>query len=363
MEKSVREGAGGMENESEEKRKVHYDLLRIIAAFSVVMLHSSAQFWYSLDINSAEWIVANSYDALFRFGVPVFVMLSGALFLPRQYDLSIKRLYTHNILRLAVIFVFWSGLYGLLDCIHYDFTQVSWIDVAREMIMGRYHLWFLPMIAGIYMLLPILRTWVQNAERRNLEYFLALFFILQILFWTLRSVYSSVYLNYVLDMLQVDLVCGYVGYFVLGYYVAYVKIPQKYHKIIYFSAFPAAVLNVVLGNCLSIRDGVPKGDFYDSYGLFTFCIVLACFLFFTEVMSRINYSEKAERLIREASKGTLGVYVMHVGMMEILKSYGIHSMMLPNIVGIPVYAVLCFAVCLVVASILRKVPLFGKYIC
>lgn len=352
-----------MENKSEEKRKVHYDLLRIIAAFSVVMLHSSAQFWYSSDINSIEWIVANSYDALSRFGVPVFVMISGAMFLPKQYNLSIKRLYAHNILRLAVIFVLWSGLYGLSDCIYFDFTQVGWKDIAKEMVLGRYHLWFLPMIAGIYMLLPILRTWVQNAERRNLEYFLVLFFILQILCWTLRSVYTSDYLNYVLDMLQVDLVCGYVGYFVLGYYVSYVKIPQKYHKIIYFSAFPAAVLNVVLGNYLSIRAGVPKGDFYDSYGLFTFCIVLACFLFFTEVMSRVHYSEKAERLIRGVSKGTLGVYVMHVGLMEKLKPCGIHSMMLPNIVGIPVYAVLCFTVCLLVASILRKVPYLGKYIC
>lgn len=352
-----------MGNKSEEKRKVHYDLLRIIAAFSVVMLHSSAQFWYSLDINSTEWLVANSYDALFRFGVPVFVMLSGALFLPKQYDLSIKRLYTHNILRMAIIFVLWSGLYGLLDCIHFDFTQVSWKDVAKEMILGRYHLWFLPMIAGIYMLLPILRTWVQNAERRNLEYFLSLFFVLQILCWTIRSIDSSVYLNHVLDTLQVDLVCGYVGYFVLGYYVSYVKIPKKYHKIIYFSAFPATVLNVVLGNCLSVRAGAPKADIYDSFGLFTFCIVLACFLFFTEVMGRIHYSEKAEKLIGEVSKGTLGVYVMHVGMMEILEPYGIHSMMLPNIVGIPVYAVLCFAVCLLVALILRKVPFLGKYIC
>lgn len=352
-----------MDNKLSEKRMVHYDLLRIIAAFSVVMLHSSAQFWYSLDINSIEWKIADSYDALFRFGVPVFVMLSGALFLPKQRELSIKKLYLHNILRLAVIFVLWSCLYGLLDCIHFDFTQVGWKEVVKEMIGGRYHLWFLPMIAGIYALLPVLRTWVQNAERRNLEYFLALFFILQILSRTLRAVYTSTYLDHVLDLLQVDLVCGYVGYFVLGYYVAYIKIPSKYHKIIYISVFPAAVLNVVLGDYLSVRAGVGQGEIYDSFGLFTFCIVLAVFLFFTEVMGKIRYSEKAERLIREVSAGTMGVYVMHIGMMEILEPYGIHSMMLPNIVGIPLYAVLCFVTCLAAASILRRVPVLGKYIC
>lgn len=357
------EESRGMGNRIEGKRMVHYDLLRILAAFSVVMLHSSAQFWYKLDINSKEWVTANTYDALFRFGVPVFVMLSGAFFLSKERELSMKRLYTHNILRMVTVFVFWSCMYGLRDCAYHDWTQDGWKDVIKEMVMGRYHLWFLPMIAGIYVLLPILRVWVHNVGKRDLEYFLALFFVLQILCSTLRAVFVSLYMNYVLDMLRVDLVCGYIGYFVLGYYVSHVRIPAGYHRMIYLSALPAAVLNVAVGKWLSYRAGVPKGDFYDSFGLFTFCIVLAVFLFFTEVMSKIHYSEKARRVIREISGGTLGVYVMHVGMMEILMHLGFHSMMLPNVLGIPVHAVLCFSACLAAASLLRRVPLLGKYIC
>ena len=38
---------------------VSYDLLRIISAFSVVILHYSAQFWYDLDVNSIQWKIAN----------------------------------------------------------------------------------------------------------------------------------------------------------------------------------------------------------------------------------------------------------------------------------------------------------------
>ena len=52
--------------------KPKYDLLRILAAFSVVILHISAQFWYDFDVTDFRWLTANSYDALFRFGVPVF---------------------------------------------------------------------------------------------------------------------------------------------------------------------------------------------------------------------------------------------------------------------------------------------------
>lgn len=344
-------------------RMVHYDLLRILAAFSVVMLHSAAKFWYDIDVRSGRWIVANTYDALFRFGVPLFVMLSGALFLQEGYKLNLKRLYAHNILKLVAVFVFWSCIYGLWDCASMDWSLAGWMDVVREMVYGRYHLWFLPMLVGIYVLLPILRVWVHNAGEKNLRYFLALFFVLQILRETLKVLWPSKVLVYLLDMAEVELACGYVGYFVLGYYIVHVGIPRRYHKAVYFGAVPAALLNVALGNFLALRAGEPKGEIYDSFGLFTFWTVAALFLFFTDVMGRLHYSDRMSRAAGEVSMGTLGVYVMHVGMLELLPPMGVQDGWISVLVRIPLQAVFCFAVCLGIAALLRRIPLVGKYIC
>ena len=143
-----------MNNTKKRTRMIHYDLLRIAAAFSVVMLHSAAQFWYTLDIRSTEWIITNSYNAVFRFGVPIFVMISGAMFLDKNYTLNIKRLYKHNIFRMIVLYAVWSCIYGLYDCRNFDFAAVGIKEIIRELLYGRYHLWFIPMIVGIYMLLP-----------------------------------------------------------------------------------------------------------------------------------------------------------------------------------------------------------------
>lgn len=351
-----------MEGKTGNKRMVHYDLLRILAAFSVVMLHTSAQFWYTLDINSLEWKIADSYDALSRFGVPVFVMLSGALLLSKQYAFNARRLYTHNILRLAAVYIFWSGAYGLMDCYLIGFGQLGWKDIVKQMLYGRFHLWFLPMITGIYVLLPVLRVWVHNAGKKNLQYFLVLFFVLQICGQTVRAFWMSDDLEYVLNITEVELVCGYVGYFVLGYYMAHVGISPKYHRFIYASVVPAGVLNVVLGNYLSLREGVAQGTIYDSFGLFTFCIVVGLFLFFTEKVGKMQCSDRMARLIGKVSQGTMGVYVLHVGMMELSERHGIHSMTIPIIAGIPVYAALCFAVCLLVSLLLRRIPAIGRYL-
>lgn len=89
------------------------------------MLHSATQFWYDLDVRSTEWVIANSYNAVFRFGVPIFVMISGALFLDNGYKLNLKRLYTRNILRLVILYIVWSCIYGLYDCIGYGFAALS----------------------------------------------------------------------------------------------------------------------------------------------------------------------------------------------------------------------------------------------
>lgn len=344
-------------------RMVQLDLLRILACFSVVMLHCAAQFWYTLPVTETNWKIANSYDAVFRFGVPVFVMISGALFLPATKEIDLKRLYTHNILRLVIIYVVWSCIYGLFDCRFYSWSVLDKGDIIREIFAGRYHLWYLPMIVGIYMLLPILRSWIGGAKKKNLQYFLVLFLIFQVGKETLLVLRQTEGMRYLWGLASLDMVCGYLGYFVLGYYIVHYGIEVKWHKWIYLSGILSTVANVVLGDYLAKQAGEPVGEIYDSFGIFTFLIVVSLFLFFTGPMSKINYSSGISGVIKELSLATLGIYLLHIGLIEFLEPFGIHSMMFAPVVCIPVFAVFCFAVCFVFAALLRRIPLIGKYIC
>lgn len=346
-----------------QNRNVPYDLLRILAAFSVVMLHSAAQHWYELPITGMEWKIVNAYDACFRFGVPVFVMLSGAIFLDPAKKLDVKRLYRHNILRLLILYFLWGAVYGLLDCYGYGFANLTWKEILKEMASGRYHLWYLPMLVGIYALLPVLRSWILHATKQNLQYFLGLFVVLQVLRTTITTFVKNGELLHFLSLGEIPMVCSYVGYFVLGYYVVHVGIPRKYHKYIYLSMIPGAVLNVLISNWQTVRDGIPNGAIYDSYGLFTFLIVLAVFLFCTEKLGQHQWSRGSSDAITEVSKGTLGIYLMHIGVIELLEPLGIQSAMLPVAVGVPLLALLTFILCYVLAALLRRIPFMGRYIC
>lgn len=352
-----------MSNTIKRKRMVHYDLLRIVAAFSVVMLHVAAQFWYTLDIYSTEWIIANSYDAVVRFGVPIFVMISGAMFLDRDYTLDVKRLYKHNILRMVILYVGWSCLYGLYDCRRCDFRTEDIKIILREMLSGRYHLWFIPMIVGIYVLLPVLKSWVDHTQSQNVQYFLGLFLIIKVCGETLRALTVTDEIHYILDIAQVELVCGYVGYFIWGYYLAHIGVNDKLRKIIYALVIPSAIMNIVLGNYLAWKVDRPVGAIYDSFGVFTFILVTALFLVTVEKGSKLSFSEKSTGLIKELSADTLGVYLIHIGLIEILEQFGIHSMLVPIVIGIPLYSVVIFLLCTVIAFFLRRIPIIGRYLC
>lgn len=352
-----------MSNGTEKKRVVYFDLLRIAAAFSVVMLHSAAQFWYTLDIYSTDWLVANSYDALFRFGVPIFVMISGAIFLDRGYKLDTKRLYTHNIVRMGILYVVWSCIYGLWDSRHYDLQTVGLKPLFREMLGGRYHLWFLPMIMGIYMLLPVLKEWLEHAKEQTIRYFLILFFVFQILAETLRALSATDEVQYMLDLVDIELVCSYIGYFIWGYYLSHAGLSKRLCRVFYGVALPAAVCNILLGNHLAHRAEMAVGAIYDSFGIFTFIIVTAIYLFAVNRGKENVFSHRSMGFVGELSSATLGIYVMHIGLMEWLETLGIHSMLIPNIIGIPLYAVVCFVICGVLAALLRRIPYIGRYIC
>ena len=87
-----------------KKRFLPFDMLRIIATLSVIALHSAANYWYTLPVNTSGWFYSNLFIALNRFCVPIFVMISGALFLSPSREVKPERLLKHNVLHLLCVY-------------------------------------------------------------------------------------------------------------------------------------------------------------------------------------------------------------------------------------------------------------------
>jgi len=145
---------------NDKQRVIYLDYLRIAATFCVVVLHISGQNWYTTSVNSFEWNVLNFYDSIVRWVVPIFVMISGALFLDNEKELSVNKLFSKNIFRITTALIFWSSFYALDEGIqgaNFSSFFISLLEV-------NYHLWFLIMLIGLYITVPIFRKITESSQ-------------------------------------------------------------------------------------------------------------------------------------------------------------------------------------------------------
>ena len=148
------------------------DLLRILAAFTVVMLHVSPQAYLDVEIASAPWNVMNAITGLCCWNVSAFFMLSGAFLLAPQKAMSTRTLYRKNIARLAAAFVFWSAVYALTYCLLRGKGKWTFLN---ELLRGHYHMWFVFTLISLYAVVPLLRKITES--KKATEYFLLIGFL------------------------------------------------------------------------------------------------------------------------------------------------------------------------------------------
>lgn len=166
------------------ERKTYCDYLRLIATFAVVVLHVAASNWYSTDVNGLEWQSFNFYDSVVRWCVPIFVMISGSLFLSRE--ISIRKIYSKYILRMVIAFLTCSIFYALMIPKFFENGMLYGIKThIGAMISGHYHMWFVLMIIGIYMCIPFYKKII--ADSFIMKYFLILSFLIAFMIpWSIR---------------------------------------------------------------------------------------------------------------------------------------------------------------------------------
>ena len=148
-----------------KQRDIRYDIVRTVAILFVVCIHSYPATMGDGDVN----VYVNSLvNVCISTAVPLFVMLSGALLLGRRE--SIVFTLTHRMKRLLVPFLFWSVIvYGAFFLTRYGFSA----PMMGECLKGYLHdlvtmdihqvYWFVYMMFGLYLLLPLLRIVVQSS--------------------------------------------------------------------------------------------------------------------------------------------------------------------------------------------------------
>ena len=352
----------------DKSRKISFDILRILAAFSVVMLHVSSRYIMGNPVDRADFYFANFYDSINGFGVPIFVMISGAIFLDKEKEIDVKSLWIHNILRILIVFILWNYAYYVYQSIHewhFDFIHASVERTIKGIVYGSDHLWFLAMLIGLYVLVPVLRTWLVKATKQNIEYFLMMFLIFNVLKTSAVLITESSMVFKLSQTFSFVEFSGFLGYFVLGYYLTNYEPPKRLRQAIYASVPFAAALNYLISMKLSLRDDSYNPGVYDCFGIFTFIEVTALFMAVTILVKRRkkDFRPATQKFLKNLSNDTFGVYLIHLGIIDYLFTEGYFAYFTPAAaLQIPL-AIAIFISASLVSALLRRIPVIGRYIC
>lgn len=348
------------------KRKTEYDILRILAILAVIMIHVIGNTFFSMtDVQSVWWNGLNLLNSGLRWCVPVLVMISGALFLDPGREITGKMLFCKSIRRILTAFTFWSVLYTIVNYMEYprsldvlrtivDFSSSVWLE-------PHYHLWFIYLILGLYVITPVLRLVTRYASDDLLLYWLALMAVFGIIMPTMieKSAFMNSMFGPAMNNAHLDFLGGYVFYYLAGYYISVKKI--RHEKLIYTLGI-LGYLITVFGTVHLSRQASVTTAMYGYLYPNTAMIAVAIFTFFSKRVSLWHLPDRVSAFCGKLASCMFGVYLIHDFPLMILNKLGITIAEYPGMITALSICAGVFVLCSAVMLLLQKIEFARKHL-
>lgn len=158
-----------------KNREVWIDWMRVLACLMVMTVHSAEPFYLGgdgsliLTQTDARWV--SFFDTFVRACVPLFVVASSFLQFPLHY--STGEFLRRRMVRVLVPFVVWSLVYAF----YWGQPVENLQSLLLNFNYAAGHLWFVYMLVGLYLLMPLLSPWAERVSKRELQFYLLLCFL------------------------------------------------------------------------------------------------------------------------------------------------------------------------------------------
>lgn len=353
-----------------ESRILYLDIHRTLAIFAVITLHICAQGFLTTPISqNSEWHILNFYESLTHWAVPLFVMVSGTIFLDPQKHIRPSKLYQKNILRIVVALLFWGILYNSIHIVNTSFAEgggadVFFIEISKQIIHfifrpAWYHLWFLYMIIGLYILVPLIRVFTKSAKKEHYHYLFLIYFFTGSLLPFAQN-FLSLFNEKLKFYFEIKEVLGYTCFFILGYYLSKFELQQRTKKWIYILAGLSIILQILGTALISYKIGSTYKLLYKAYTPNIFIQSIAVYLFIKDFAQR-KFFNNHQKLILRLSKYSFGIYLVHDIFNIIFVKIGFTATYFSPIFAIPLRAAITFFLSFFIIYILDKIPFIRKY--
>lgn len=294
------------------KRLQEYDILRVIAVFSVIAIHITASYVLTSPL-------AYLCNQIVRFSVPLFIIMSGFLLYYADYKngfIPVGIFYRKRFTKVLWPYLIWTFFYVAFSQL-ISGAAINWgsflLVLAKHLLLGTgsYHLYFLLIIFQLYLIYPLLRKWLNSYPAPTL----AISFLLTLICQT--ALYLDMLHIIVLprELLPVYLVAFPVWllFFVLGMYIAEKK--ENWEKALRTRVF-SLFLIWLISLAILLLDSKITGSFGASIRPSVILYTISSYFFFYVIALRGRNIKS--QILSWLAKQSFIIFLMHPFFLAVL---------------------------------------------
>ena len=372
----------------DKKREIWMDFMRVTACFMVMAVHSAEPFYLGgegslvASATDAYWVAL--FEGLCRCCVPLFVLSSSYLLFPLKCDSA--EFFRKRAIRIVIPLVLWSLVYAF--CFGEPVANLKGLLLNFNYAAG--HLWFVYMLVGLYLVMPLLSPWAEKVSKKELEVYLLIWAITTMVPFIRDAAGGPAPLIKAADGLPAPAlfplwgeaawnpfgalyyVSGFLGYLLAGLYVKKFVPVGRLTRVLGWSLFLVGFLASAFGMLLRIG---ASSDTYPISGPVDLAVVWEIPLMFCGspvvlsaiglllVFKNTEFREGGfyKHIILPLSKAGYGMYLTHILVL------GVFSALYREIIGSTPLSILATAVSTFITVglacvLIRKIPRLGQYL-
>lgn len=278
------------------ERIVYLDVIRVLSCMMIVLMHSPREI--------VPGYVQVPLYFLTSAGLVLFFMVSGALLLPVKGEH--KGVVQRRMGKILGPTLFWTLIYLIVNVV--EDAQAK-EHIVRDLISipftakGTGVLWFMYTLAGLYLLAPILSSWIEKATHAELRFYLLL--------WGVGLSFPFIALVADVNTSTTGILyyfIGYVGYFLFGYYL------HNYGIRLSLWAIPLLIALPLIG--LILYKVTVDGEMGTLFSYLSIPVAVMALAWF-EAFRRSSISKRlGGAFLTEFSNCSFGIYLMHILIMR-----------------------------------------------
>ena len=334
-------------------RNNKFTYLRAIACVAIVLLHTLftavGLYGYTVE-NPADLLSYRIVIDNLMWAVPCFLMVTGALLLNRNKEISYDKLFKKYILRILLAIVVFGAVFAIIDTFYgQEPASLSvFLNQMKEIWTGKTwsHMWYLYCLIGLYLLLPFYKKIVNGSSKKEIMYLMVLYVIFLSVIPLIGGwdIHTGFYIH-------VSTV--YPLYFFAGFYLNEYR---DYSKKLSVIILILITLNLAILSCISwygTRDIL--GGFFEYNSLLV--IIQSCSAFMIFMTMKDKESGFMGKLLTAIDKNGFGIYLVHMILVRyIFKQMQINPFEMGGWLCIMAIIAVVMILSWIIVAVLKKVP-------